>query len=267
MEMLKLKWTKDGVVYVRNSNELHEEKTQVLSPSTVIDFVKFLVENTYVKNGGSVRKQTVGIPMGTNCAPSLANIFLYHYESLYISNLSAKDRAAAARFHMTFRFIDDVLSVDNQKGFRQAISTDCEAGGIYPAYLQLKETTVSENLTQFLGMNIEASGKFHLSVYDKLKDFPFTVIRYPRTDSLIPRTQPYGVFVGQLWRGYRTCNRWQDFIVFSTEVAVRLVKNGCSRSRLNGLFCSFVRLQAQKFVNVGFRKLVKKFEERMGNSL
>ena len=41
--------------------------------------VEFLIDNIYVEFGGHVYQQTVGIPMGTNCAPLEADLFLYSY--------------------------------------------------------------------------------------------------------------------------------------------------------------------------------------------
>ena len=46
-----------------------------------IPMVEFLIENIYVEYGGRVYQQTVGIPMGTNCAPLVADMFLYSYEA------------------------------------------------------------------------------------------------------------------------------------------------------------------------------------------
>ena len=40
----------------------------------------FLMENIYVQFDGMVYQQIVGIPMGTNCAPLIADLFLYCYE-------------------------------------------------------------------------------------------------------------------------------------------------------------------------------------------
>ena len=37
----------------------------------------FLMENIYVQFDGMVYQQIVGIPMGTNCAPLIADLFLY----------------------------------------------------------------------------------------------------------------------------------------------------------------------------------------------
>ena len=37
------------------------------------------MENIYVQFDGMVYQQKVGIPMGTNCAPLIADLFLYCY--------------------------------------------------------------------------------------------------------------------------------------------------------------------------------------------
>ena len=46
--------------------------------------LEFLVDNILVDFGGKVFQQIIGIPMGTNCAPLLADIFLYSYEADFI---------------------------------------------------------------------------------------------------------------------------------------------------------------------------------------
>jgi hypothetical protein len=46
----------------------------------------FLVENIYVVFGNQVFKQSVGIPMATNCAPLLADLLLYSYEAEFLRN-------------------------------------------------------------------------------------------------------------------------------------------------------------------------------------
>jgi hypothetical protein len=45
---------------------------------------EFLIDNIFVSFGGTLFQQVVGIPMGTNCAPLLADLFLYSYESYII---------------------------------------------------------------------------------------------------------------------------------------------------------------------------------------
>jgi hypothetical protein len=47
----------------------------------------FLVDNIYVVFGDHVFQQSVGILMGTNCAPLLADLFLYSYEAEFVQKL------------------------------------------------------------------------------------------------------------------------------------------------------------------------------------
>ena len=50
----------------------------------------FLIDNIFVTFGGRVFQQTIGIAMGTNCAPLLADLFLYYYEADFIRELIRK---------------------------------------------------------------------------------------------------------------------------------------------------------------------------------
>jgi hypothetical protein len=86
--------------------------------------------------GGRVFQQTVGIPMGTNCAPLLlADLFLYSYEADFIQGLLKKNEKKIARsFNFTFRYIDDVLSLNNSR-FVDFVDR------IYPIELEIKDTT------------------------------------------------------------------------------------------------------------------------------
>jgi hypothetical protein len=40
---------------------------------------EFVIDNIYIVVGGQIFQQSVGIPMGTNWAPLLAELFLYSY--------------------------------------------------------------------------------------------------------------------------------------------------------------------------------------------
>jgi hypothetical protein len=60
--------------------------------------------------------QVVDIPMGTNCAPLLADLFLYSYESGFLQKLVKYKKIHEARaFNFTYRYIDDVLSINNSR--------------------------------------------------------------------------------------------------------------------------------------------------------
>jgi len=61
-------------------------------------------------------QQTVGIPMGINCAPLLVDLFLQSYEAEFIQQFLRKGENKLAQFcNYTFRYID-VLSL-NCKNF------------------------------------------------------------------------------------------------------------------------------------------------------
>jgi hypothetical protein len=74
------------------------------------------------------------LPIGTNCA-LLADLFLYSYEADFIQGLLKKNEMKLARsFNLTFRYIDDVLSLNNSR-FGDFVDR------IYPIELEIKDTT------------------------------------------------------------------------------------------------------------------------------
>ena len=49
-----------------------------------MEWSEYLIDNvSYIKVGNIVYRQTIGRPMGIDCAPQLANLFLFHYEYSY----------------------------------------------------------------------------------------------------------------------------------------------------------------------------------------
>ena len=62
----------------------HSDSKNKYSEDDIIKMLEFLVDNIFVVFAGKVFQQTVGIPMGTNCAPLLVDIFLYSYEADFI---------------------------------------------------------------------------------------------------------------------------------------------------------------------------------------
>jgi hypothetical protein len=57
----------------------------------------FLIDNILVSFEGTLLQQVVGIPMGTNCAPLLADLFLYSYESEFLQKLIKDKKIHEAR--------------------------------------------------------------------------------------------------------------------------------------------------------------------------
>ena len=168
----------------------------------------FLIDNIFVTFGGRVFQQTVGIPMGTNCAPLLADLFLYYYEADFMQELlRKKDKKLAISFNSTFRYIDDVLSLINSK-FGDYVDR------IYPIELEIKDTTDTVKSASYLDLHLEIDneGRLKTKLYDKRDDFSFPIVNFPFLSSNIPAAPAYGVYISQLIRYSRACISYHDFL-------------------------------------------------------
>ena len=138
------------------SNKIHKGKT-CYSEEQVISMLEFLIDNIFVSFGGTLFQQVVGIPMGTNCAPLLADLFLYSYESEFLQKLVKDKKIHEARaFNFTYRYIDDVLSINNSR-FAEFLPL------IYPPELEVKETTDTASSASFLDLYLEFDDSGQLS--------------------------------------------------------------------------------------------------------
>ena len=103
--------------------KIHSDSTKKFSETDIINMFEFLIDNIFVIFGGRVFQQTVGIPMGTNCAPLLSDLFLCSYEADFIQGLLKKNEKKLARsFNFTFRYIDDVWGPTYNPTVRQSDS-------------------------------------------------------------------------------------------------------------------------------------------------
>jgi hypothetical protein len=67
--------------------------------------LEFLIDNIFVSFGGILFQQVIGIPLGANCAPLLADLYLYSYESEFLQKLVKDKKIHEARaFNFTYRF-------------------------------------------------------------------------------------------------------------------------------------------------------------------
>ena len=53
--------------------------------------INFLLDNSYFKVGKKIFRQVIGIPMGTDPAPFMANLFLYFYEKNFVLQLKKEN--------------------------------------------------------------------------------------------------------------------------------------------------------------------------------
>ena len=73
----------------------------------VCEALTFLLGNIYIRFGSKLYRQTVGIPMGTNCVPLVADLFLYCYERDFMLSFSDGNQFEVIEaFNSTSRYID-----------------------------------------------------------------------------------------------------------------------------------------------------------------
>ena len=85
------------------------------------------MDNTNIRYGNKLYRQICGIPMGTNCAPLVADLLLF-YESDFMTSLPTDNQAdiieafnsqpicfftLPSKINSTSRYLDDLLNIDN----------------------------------------------------------------------------------------------------------------------------------------------------------
>ena len=156
--------------------------------------------------------------MGTDCAPQLENLFLFHYKYSYMKILMKKNLCVAKKFNDTIRYIDDLLTVNNSK-FEKEICN------IYSPELTLKRTSESERNVSYLDISISiCGGKYVTEVY-KRDDFNFDIVNFPFMCSNIPAKPTYGVYISQLIGICRICDNNSSFLSRHKLLTERLVRH------------------------------------------
>ena len=77
-------------LFLKCQKKTHYDSIKKLSENDIINMLVFMIDNIHVMFGGLVLQQTVGIPMGSNCAPPLADLLFYSYEADFIQGLLKK---------------------------------------------------------------------------------------------------------------------------------------------------------------------------------
>ena len=218
---------KNGGYFTNNKNGF--------SVKQLIECINFVIDNSYVGFCGKVYRQVIGIPMGTNCAPYLANIFLHMYEVDFIEklNIDGKYRVASL-FNNVFRYQDDCLVLNDCKQFSRYIAS------IYPEEMVLENTNISRVVSNYLDLCITLNnGNFSYKSYDKREDYMFDVIRYPDLSGNIPFNPTYGVFISQCKRFAEINSSLEYFVRDIRMLQSRLVKQGFLLGKLRDRFNTF----------------------------
>jgi hypothetical protein len=136
----------------------------------------------------------------------------------------------ARAFSNTFRYIDDLLTLNNPS-FENAINE------IYPPELVLKKTTENSGMVSYLYVGIIIKdGHFTTTVYDKKDSFNFRIVNFPFMSSNIPAGPSYGIYISQLVRIGRICSTYDEFVKRNMMITTRLIKQGFRYNKLVGTF-------------------------------
>ena len=207
----------------KKSKLLHLDKDQIMK------MFNYLMDNIYLFYRTEIYRQIIGIPMGTDCAPELANLFLFSYEYIYIIDLINSGVKDIDLFRYIYRYIDDLLSLNDKRRFN-AVFKD-----IYPSELELKKTALSHLKAAYLDMDItvnQTNKQFHYTLYDKRNDFSFKVISMPNLKSNIPISPAYGVFYSQVVRLFRANNNLLGFINNVKALSEKLCNQNFNKANL-----------------------------------
>ena len=86
--------------------------------------------------------------MGTNCAPLVADLFLFCYETDFMFSLSGNNQTDIIEaLNSNLRYLDILLNINNPY-FEQMV------GQIYPTELQLNKMNSSDIEAPFLDLNL-----------------------------------------------------------------------------------------------------------------
>ena len=174
--------------------------------------------------------------MGTDCAPYLANLFLYAYEFDFMNKLiKDKNYLILRKFNKCFRYIDDLLAINND-GF-----LDKWKHKIYPPELTLTSEDKTDQQVNFLDLHLEIKKhSFSYRLFDKRDKFKFPIVNFPNLSGNIPTSQSYNVFTSQLIRYARGCLHGEDFYFRVTALTTKLLNQHFTLPQLQKTYNRFL---------------------------
>ena len=199
----------------------------IFDKASVKDSLKYLMNNCFFTLGNKVFRQVIGIPMGSDPAPFMANLFLYFYENKWVRTLKKTDLNKARKFRYTFRFIDDLITI-NDNGLFEKYHKE-----IYPEEQQLNLEGSGDRLS-FLDLDLtKNNGQLDVKLFHKRDLFPFSIVRLPYASSNIPSNMFYSSISAEILRIGRISSNFPNFLASAKSVIDRACKQGATSNILS----------------------------------
>ena len=168
--------------------------------------------------------------MGTNCAPLLADLFLFSYENEFLDNMIRSGHRRLARsFNLCYRYIDD-LTVFNNKTFLDYLKE------IYPSQQTVEKAIKLDHLADYLDLTfiIDSGGtNFQPGYMTNVMILTSTLSIFHFFPANIPS---YGVYISQLIRYAQCCSHYDDFRYHHKCLVDRLMSQDYRALRLEKSF-------------------------------
>ena len=229
------------------------KKQKIYDKHSIKRALNYLLNNCFFSLGGKLFRQIIGIPMGSDPAPYMANLFLYYYENKWARELKKSNLYKARKLTNIFRFIDDLIAINDGGEFERNFKE------IYPPELELNLENSGDHAS-FLDLDITLqNNKFVFGLFDKRDGFPFSIVRMPYASSNIPRKIFYSAIGAEILRITRTTSDLNLFISSSITLLKRSFKQGAKRylviKELKKVFGRHMELSAfantsQDFINL-----------------
>ena len=93
------------------------ESTTAFKSQDLKKLTHYLIDNACIKLGNKIVRQVIGIFIGIDCAPFLANADLYVDEFKFQEKMTRQNYGVAKSLNNTSRYLDDLGSLNDKGNF------------------------------------------------------------------------------------------------------------------------------------------------------
>ena len=185
--------------------------------------------------------------MDTNCTLLLSDIFLYSYEAEFIQPLlSIRKKKLASQFNFKYRYVDDVLSINNPDFDKYLVrciplSLRNRHDGDQDISFLFGFTPVDREGRSAAYYPLRQTWRFQLP-YQTWQTWRFQLPYHKLYVPDIPSSPAYRVFISQLIRYARVCSSYGCFILKAARLSSKLLGQGYVRERLKSSLRKFYGL-------------------------